>query len=671
MDRQVTYDSKSFIIGGKREFLCSGAIHYFRSPHESWRHILSMAKLGGLNTIETYVAWNFHEYDEGIYDFAGDRDLDKFLSLCEEIGLYAIVRPGPYICAEWDFGGFPWWLANKEGVVFRTDNPVYLQYVDRWFDELFPIIVKHQFSKGGMVIAVQVENEYNGSGYPPEMAERYQGHLRDGFKTRGVDVPLLTCAGGCSGTIECANAHRPSELFADLRKRQPDAPLFSTEFWGAWYDVWGGEHKTRDPKDVYNETLRIAARGGSGFNYYMWHGGTNFGYTTMYLQTTSYDSDAPLSEAGAITEKFRATKLACDFLQAVAPILTEAGDPTELPLLPEGIKSWVRQAGDSSVVFLENTTDGDVTVELDGAVLIPAGEVIAVAKGPALDSVIVQTYTPGVPNTPSPRHPIAPLVDWQCSPGSPEASPDFDDSDWQFPDKPTSMLLLGNKAEAYGWYRTEINADKPGKTTINFSECADILTLFVNGEHIGSSHAPPENRKPPWAAQFQIELRAGRNVIAVLADNLGLAKGHWQIGKPQEQEAKGIFAPVTLSDGSEVNGWKFLGLLNGERADELPWQKTKGDGIEWHVTWWGTTFDLDEIPESPVFLDLAGMRKGVIWLNGRNLGRYWDIGPQKYYFLPKPWLSRKNVLVIVNEGDGSLEKVRLVYADSATSLTEP
>jgi len=232
------------------------------------------------------------------------------------------------------------------------------------------------------------------------------------------------------------------------------------------------------------------------------------------------------------------------------------------------------------------------------------------------------------------------------------------------------MLLLGNKAEAYGWYRTEINADKPGKTTISFTECADILTLFVNGEHIGSSPAPLETRKPPWGAQFEIELLAGRNVIAVLADNLGLAKGHWQIGKPHEQEAKGIFASVTLSDGSEVNGWKFLGRLNGERADELPWQKTKGDGIEWHVTWWGTTFDLDDIPETPVFLDLAGMRKGVIWLNGRNLGRYWDIGPQKYYFLPKPWLNRKNVLVIVNEGAGEPSRIKLVHAKSATALTE-
>ncbi|MCX6377115.1 MAG: beta-galactosidase, partial [Armatimonadetes bacterium] len=402
--RQVTYDAKSFIVGGRRVFLSSGAAHYFRSPRESWKDIITKAKLGGLNTIETYVAWNFHEYEERNYDFDGDRDLGRFLETIHDLGMYAIVRPGPYICAEWDFGGFPWWLATKKGIHFRTDDPIYLSYVDRWFDKLIPIIAERQFTRGGSVIAVQVENEYSIAGQDPEMAERYQGHLRDGMRARGIDVPLLTCAGGCSGTIECANAHRPSELFPELRKRQPDMPLFSTEFWAAWYDVWGQEHRTRGGRDVYNETLRIAAVGGSGYNYYMWHGGTNFGYSTSYLQTTSYDIDAPLSEAAQFTVKGYWTKLAAQFLQTVAPILTEADGPAELGQpLPEGVKAWVRRAGDSAVVFFENTGTDSVTFGFEWEpaaipeITLRPGEMRAVTISLRVGADIVLAYSTAMP----------------------------------------------------------------------------------------------------------------------------------------------------------------------------------------------------------------------------------------------------------------------------------
>lgn len=780
--RQVTYDAKSFIIGGRRVFLSSGAVHYFRSPRESWKNIITKAKLAGLNTVETYVAWNFHEYEEDEYDFEGDRNLGEFLETIHGEGLYAIVRPGPYICAEWDFGGFPWWLATKEGIRFRTDDPIYLSYVDRWFDELIPLIARYQYTKGGPVIAVQVENEYSIAGQDPGMGERYQGHLRDGMRARGIDVPLLTCAGGCSGTIECANAHRPSDLFPELRKRQPDMPLFSTEFWGAWYDVWGQEHRTRDARDVYNETLRIAAAGGSGYNYYMWHGGTNFGYTTMYLQTTSYDSDAPLSEAAQWTEKGHWTKLAAQFLQTVAPILTEADGPEALnQALPEGVKSWVRRTSDSAVVFFENTGTDSVTFDFEWEsaaipdITLGPGEMRVVTIGLTIGADIVLTYSTAMPfgivtqegrpfifvhgtagtreyvvvsdggretrvsvrfaesrpvahETKSvtviamdekialrtwfpfgdegviigpelsqdltkpfhmwtiahgairrvdlpgepPCEELPELSDWQCAPGSPECAPEFDDSAWQIIDTPKSMLHLGNGSEAYGWYRAEVTADEPTRTTISFTECADILTLFVNGERVGRSPAPQETRTPPWGAQFDLSLRRGRNVVAVLADNLGLAKGHWQIGKPHEQEAKGIFAPVTLSDGSEVRGWKFMGRLNGERlgwtdpsSEDAPWQGCESNGVEWRLTWWKTSFESADTRSRPVFLDMSSMTKGVIWLNGRNLGRYWNAGPQRCYYVPAAYLAAENTLVILDEYGAKPDGVRLVYDESA------
>ena len=779
---QVTYDAKSFIIGGRRVFVCSGAVHYFRSPRESWKDIITKAKLGGLNTIETYVAWNFHECEERKYDFEGDRDLGEFLETIHDQGMYAIVRPGPYICAEWDFGGFPWWLATKEGIRFRAYNKTFLKYVDRWFDQLIPLIAKYQYTNGGPVIAVQVENEYSYAGQKSEMAEKYQGYLRDGMLARGIDVPLLTCAGGCSGTIECANAHKPSELFPELRKRQPDMPLFSTEFWAAWYDTWGQEHRTRDARDLYNETLRIAAAGGSGYIYYMWHGGTNFGYTTSYLQTTSYDIDAPLSEAAQFTEKGCWTKLASQFLRTVAPILTEADGPAELGQpLPEGVKAWVRRASDSAVIFFENTGTDSVTFgfEWESSAIpnmtLRPGEMRAVTIGLGVGADIVLAYSTAMPfaivtqeerpfifvhGTSGTReylaifdgvretrvsvrfaesHPVAhetksvtviamdeklalrtwfpfgdegvivgpelsqdvtepfhlwtiahgtvrridspgetppaelpELSDWQCAPGSPEARTDFDDSGWQIIDAPKSMLHLGNGSEAYGWYRAEFESNTAKRTKITFQECADILMLFVNGKFIGVSPAPPEDRKPPWSAEFQVSFERGRNVIAVLANNLGLAKGHWQIGKPHEQEAKGIFAPVTLSDGSDIRGWKFMGRLNGERlgwtepsSEDAPWQVSRPYGVEWRLTWWKTSFELPATRSRPVFLDMSSMTKGVIWLNGRNLGRYWNAGPQRYYYAPAAYLARENTLVIVDEGGASPEGIKLIYDESA------
>jgi beta-galactosidase len=300
----------------------SGAMHYFRTPPELWADRLARLAAMGLNTVETYVAWNFHAPGPGTADFTGWRDLPGFVSLAADAGLDVILRPGPYICAEWDFGGLPAWLlrsreAGGPGVTrLRCSDPAYLAAADAWFDELIPRIVPLLSTRGGPVVAVQVENEYGS--YGDDRA--YLEHLRDGLVRRGVDVPLFTsdgpspdalASGALPDLLECVNFdENPAEHFARLRELRPDSPLFCMEFWDGWFDHWGEKHHVRDPAEAAG-VLEAMLAAGASVNLYMAHGGTNFGLWSganwdngLQPTVTSYDYDSPVGEAGELTDKF-------------------------------------------------------------------------------------------------------------------------------------------------------------------------------------------------------------------------------------------------------------------------------------------------------------------------------------------------------------------------------
>ncbi|MEV5025445.1 beta-galactosidase [Paenibacillus sp. LPE1-1-1.1] len=329
---QLRYDAKSFIIGEKRVFLNIASIHYFRMPRQEWREVLVKAKLAGMNCIDTYFAWNVHEPEEGKWDFSGDNDCGAFLDLCSELGLWVIARPGPFICAEWDFGGFPYWLKNKKNIQFRTDNETYLRYVYRYFDQIVPIIRSRQMTKDGTVILVQVENEY---GYLAEDASglSYMKGLRDGLLDRGIDVPLITCEGGLEGTIEGANFWSGADShYGKLMRKQPDVPKLVTEFWTGWFEHWGAPAATQKTPDLYEKRMMESIRAGfDGISHYMFFGGTNFGgyggrtvgSSDIYM-VTSYDYDAPLSEYGRVTAKYRMAKKVSLFTLALGQFLLES-----------------------------------------------------------------------------------------------------------------------------------------------------------------------------------------------------------------------------------------------------------------------------------------------------------------------------------------------------------
>ncbi len=331
-----------FTLDGAPIQILSGAIHYFRVHPDSWRDRIRKAKLMGLNTIETYVAWNFHAPTEDQFLLEGDRDLGRFLDIIAEEGLHAIVRPGPYICAEWDNGGLPAWLTAKKDIVIRTNDPIYFSAVERFLHQLGPVLEPRQIDNGGPIILFQVENEYGAYGNDKD----YLRHLVEVYQELGFTVPFTTVdqpqdAMLIDGSIDGVHmtgsfGSRAPERLATLRKHQKTGPLMCSEFWIGWFDHWGAPHHTTgvaDAAQALDDMLSV----GASVNFYMFHGGTNYGFFAgandkgIYEpKVTSYDYDAPLAEDGFPTDKYWAFR---DIIAKYAPVPDER--PAERTASPE------------------------------------------------------------------------------------------------------------------------------------------------------------------------------------------------------------------------------------------------------------------------------------------------------------------------------------------------
>lgn len=331
---QVTYDDNSYMIDGQRIWLVSGSVHYFRVPAELWRDRLLKAKRAGLNCITTYVPWNYHEPIEGKWNFEGDRDVAEFVRTAGELGLYVILRPGPYICAEWDFGGLPGWLTTKTGMTLRTNNAAYMHYFDKYFAQLLPRLADQQVTRGGNIILIQNENEYIFGDTPNGRA--YLEFISQLIRRGGFDVPIISCnmfkGPQLDGVIDNVNSWDAAvEHLKTAHYTQPMAPMIVTEFWDGWFDYWGADdHQRRDAGEVARRAMEILGCGAQ-FNYFMFHGGTNFGFWGSRLvegeatyQTTSYDYDAPVAEGGELTEKYYLTRLVNMLANHMAPYFASA-----------------------------------------------------------------------------------------------------------------------------------------------------------------------------------------------------------------------------------------------------------------------------------------------------------------------------------------------------------
>ena len=389
--------NKKFYMDSKPFDIYSGAMHYFRTVPEYWEDRLTKLKAAGFNTVETYVCWNLHEKKPGEFDFSGILDIEKYLEIAQKVGLYAIVRPGPYICAEWDFGGLPAWLLKDKNMQIRCMYPDYLKCVERFYKELLARLVPHLESHGGNIIAMQVENEYGSYGNDKDYLRYVEKLTRD----CGVDCLLFTSDGNTNNMISGGSlpdiykvlnfGSRSRTAFNVLKGFENDGPNMCGEFWCGWFDHWRDKHHTRNSLEIVNEIKGFIDNGAS-FNMYMFHGGTNFGFTAGanhnqghgYEPTvTSYDYCAMLTEWGDYTPAYHAVrKLLCEKqgieppelpespkLQSIGKVeLTEAaslfenldniGEKHHVPV-PEGMEYFGQNFG---LIYYETTLKGKYNV---------------------------------------------------------------------------------------------------------------------------------------------------------------------------------------------------------------------------------------------------------------------------------------------------------------------
>ncbi|MFD1149908.1 glycoside hydrolase family 35 protein [Saccharothrix hoggarensis] len=561
---EFTIGERDFLLDGRPFRVLSGALHYFRVHPDQWADRIDKARRMGLNTIETYVPWNAHSPAPGVFDLSGGLDLGRFLRLVADAGLRAIVRPGPYICAEWDNGGLPAWLFRDPEVGVRRAEPRYLAAVKDYLDRVYEVVVPLQVQHDGPVILVQVENEYGAFGDDKTYLKTLAEHARDA----GITVPLTTvdqptdemlAAGGLDGLHRTASfGSRAAERLATLRRHQPTGPLMCSEFWNGWFDHWGAHHHTTSAADAAAELDALLAAGAS-VNLYMFHGGTNFGFTSgandkgVYQPTTtSYDYDAPLDEAGNPTAKYHA------FREVIARYHDVPDEPPP--------------------------------------VAAPAPELTAALTDPVFLLDAPERW--GVPE----RHDALPTLDEL---------------------EPMPRLAL-----------VTTRVDAAGPAVLCFGEVRDHASVFLDGDPVGTLMREHHQRALGVP-------RGGR--LAVLVEDHGRVNYGRRIG-----EAKGLVGGATL-DGEPLTGWEVLPL----RLDVPPpvWddgdERVPVDGAVAGPVLLRARFDLDR--PADLHLDTAGWGRGVVWVNGFCLGRYWSRGPQRTLYVPGPVLRAGGNEVVVLE----------------------
>lgn len=534
----------NFYIDGKPLKIISGSIHYFRIVPEHWQDRLEKLINMGCNTVETYIPWNFHEEQKECFRWDGRHDVERFISLAESLGLYVIIRPSPFICAEWEFGGLPAWLLKDPKMKVRSMNENYIAQVTRYYREMIPRIVPHQIDKGGKVILVQIENEYGYYG----ISKRYLRYLADLMRELGITVPFVTSDGpwgGCilRGSIKEALptgnfGSRMQERFRVVRRYAKKRPLFCMEFWCGWFDAWGEQHHTSD-LEQNKKDLRYALETGH-INFYMFEGGTNFGFMAGHnlkskeADITSYDYDSPLREDGQITPKYEAFK----------KIISEFTDIHEVPL----------------------TTD-----------------------------IKFGTYG---------------IFDCTAKTGL------FDTLDKMVePIESERPMTMEHYDQAYGY--------------ILYRKKMESIVIPGNIKALGASG--------------RVKYFENGTYADILVENTGRTN----FGRVLNRQHKGIGKAICINGKKQKNFQVYCLTLDEEQINRIDFDSGFKSG---KPSFYKFEFSVDEICDT--YLHLDGWGKGCAFINGFNLGRYWNIGPQTSLYVPGPLLKKGKNTIIVFETEG-------------------
>jgi len=542
-----------FLLDGKPFQIVSGELHPARIPREYWEHRIRMAKAMGCNTIAAYVFWNYHEREPGVFDFSsGNRDLAAFIRIAQAEGMYVLLRPGPYVCAEWDFGGLPPYLLRIPDIRVRCTDQRYMEAVGRYVEQIARVVRPLLVTHGGPVLMVQIENEYGS--YGDDRA--YLEALRDMWVRAGIDVPFYTADGATpymldAGNIDGAAIGLDSGTndadFQEAARRNPHVPAFSSETYPGWLTHWGEHWARPDTAELY-AGVRYLLSHGKSFNFYVVHGGTNFGFTAgansggkgYEPDITSYDYDAPVNEQGRPTRKYFRLR---DLLGAARGPLPPVPDP------------------------------------------LPAT---------AIPPVAMTSYSTLWANLPLPVASV----------------------------QPKPMEAYG-QYQGFILYRTKLLGRTSGTLTV--TDPHDYALVFLDGSYAGTL----DRRE----GVNSLVLPASRGPAPVL-DILVEAMGRINFG-PALVDRKGITDRVTLS-GMTLMNWEVFNLPM-DSAYVASLHDAPVDTSRRCVFFRGS-FRLNETADT--FLDMSPYVKGIVWVNGRNLGRYWNIGPQKRLYCPAPWLRK-------------------------------
>jgi hypothetical protein len=553
-----------FLLDGKPFQIISGEMHPARIPDAYWRQRIRMAKAMGCNTVAVYVFWNYHETAEGRFDFTtGSHDIARFMRICQEEGLWVLLRPGPYVCAEWDFGGLPPYLLRIPDLKVRCLDPRYMAAAERYIRALARVVKPLQASEGGPILMVQIENEYGSYGNDRNYLER----LRQVWQEAGIHMPFYTADGATTTMLEAGtlpgaavglDPGTSNAQFDLARRMNPGVPVFASEIYPGWLTHWGEQWQRPDIGPVLKQ-LQTLLDNHRSFNLYLVHGGTNFGFWAgansggkgYEPDVTSYDYDAPVNEQGRATAKYQA-------LRELLGRYRTGG--AALPDIPAAIP----------------------------AIAIPP--------------VAMRPYASIWGNLPAPVASV----------------------------QPRPMETFG-QYHGLMVYETTLVGQKSGALLI--TELHDYATVFVDGHYIGKL-----DRRAGEQTFTLPRTQNARPVLTILVEAMG------RINFAQSMiDRKGITDRVTLG-GMTLMNWRVYPLpLDDDFIARLP----EGKVDERPGVFFRGSFDLTEPADT--FLDLSGYRKGIVWVNGHNLGRYWDIGPQKRLYCPAPWLrAGRNEIVVLD-----------------------
>ena len=562
-----------FYLDGEPFQLISGAIHYFRVVPEYWRDRLEKLKAMGCNTVETYIPWNMHEPAKGVFVFDGRFDLEKFVNIAQELGLFVILRPSPYICAEWEFGGLPAWLLKNDGMKLRCTYGPYMDAVREYYEVLMPYIARFQYDNGGPVIMMQIENEY---GYYGD-DHSYMKWMRELMQSLGVTVPLFTSdgpfdyafrGGMVDGVLSTGNFGSKAEERFEFMKKYVSGPLACMEFWLGWFDNWGcGRHNRTSVEENTRDLSYMLDHG--NVNIYMFNGGTNFGFTNgsnyydaLTPDVTSYDYDAVLTEDGQPGEKFSA------FRKVI-------GMHRQIPEVEFSTKIKRTAYGSHKVCGC---------VSLKDALPKIAG-----------------------------RHESV---------------------------YPVSMEKLD---QSYGYilYHTELNETEE-IADLRLMDANDRAQVFVNGSRILTLY----DRELLSSYHFEEPAAVSPgSSMDILVENMGRVN----FGPYMQKQRKGIDGPVLINTQQHFNYTIYtLPLDNVNR-------------LEFNYSCVGTCtpafycFEFEAEEAGDTFLDMSGWGKGCAFINNFNLGRFWEIGPQKTLYIPGPLIKRGKNRIVIFETEGKIK----------------